>query len=422
MPTFDGDNLIVTLDSGVTEVDVREDLYEAWKDWLLGNNSNMKYPQLFRPVGGDPLTGELKAGTYFFWNNVAGWRLRPPEEDITTYLTGSLVAESTDLPIFIPTIGAFTAAIIGLQPVTQLATSGGGLSAGELATLERLNYMEAGVWIDTELVPAGDGSQASPFNTLTAAVDYAEAEGIKTLYVYADITLDRQLKNFKVIGVGTPTIDANGQDLTKSEFWHCKMQGNYIGVIIVQESVLLGGFYLNGFFEKNGLAGDLICVDGASVFMKDNASAIAGLGRPTVSMNATGWCNLSVRGNEGGLTLKDCNNVLDEVTVEVAEGSLTFDSSNTTTVANSMIARGMCKFVNEVPTAGVVIDETGYPANINIADSILRNKTETNPVTGIMTVFARDNVTPLFTANIWENIAATDPYAGNAVNRRDRLE
>lgn len=60
-------------------------------------------------------------------------------------------------------------------------------------------------------------------------------------------------------------------------------------------------------------------------------------------------------------------------------------------------------------------------AQVNIQNKILRNRTETNPVTGIMTVYDDDNITPLFTCNIWENIAGTNPYAGNAVNRRDKL-
>ena len=197
------------------------------------------------------------------------------------------------------------------------------------------------------------------------------------------------------------------------------MEGNYVGTIVVQESVLLNGFYLNGFFENNSLRGDLICVDGAEVFLKDNSSGIAGLGRPSISMSAGGTCKLSVRGNGGGLTIKDGDNILDEVTVEVSEGSLTFDASNTNA---NMVARGTCNFVDLATAAGAsVTDETGNPANINISKKILQNRTETNPVTGIMTVYDDDGTTVLFTANIWENIAGTDPYAGNAINRRDGL-
>jgi len=58
---------------------------------------------------------------------------------------------------------------------------------------------------------------------------------------------------------------------------------------------------------------------------------------------------------------------------------------------------------------------------LTIIDNVLINRTETNPVTGVMTIFAKDDVTPLYTTNIWENVGATTPYGGNAVNRRDRL-
>jgi len=210
-----------------------------------------------------------------------------------------------------------------------------------------LKHIERGVWIDTEQISVGDGSQGNPFNSLTTAIDYAEEQGIKTLYIYADILIDRLLKNFKVIGVGTPTIDCNGQDLNRSEFSRCKIEGSYIGAIIVQESVLLNNFWLNGYFEGNGLAGNLFCVDGGEVFLKNNASAISGLGRPTISMNIAGSTKLSVRGNGGGLTIKDCNNALDEVTIEVAEGSLTFDSSNDLKFDGQMVARGSGNFVDE---------------------------------------------------------------------------
>jgi len=81
--------------------------------------------------------------------------------------------------------------------------------------------------------------------------------------------------------------------------------------------------------------------------MKDNASAISGLGRPTISMNATGSCKLSLRGNGGGMTIKHCNNALDEVTAEISEGSLTFDNTNDLQFDGQMVARGLGKFVDE---------------------------------------------------------------------------
>ena len=184
-----------------------------------------------------------------------------------------------------------------------------------------LGYIDHMVYINTENVAAGNGTQNAPFNNLTNAIDFAESKNIRKLIVQADITIDRQLKTFTLVGVGNPTIDCNGQNLTGCEFWHCAMEGNYIGAITVQESILLDGFWLNGFFEKCALNGDLFCIDLSQVNLVKCISNIAGTGRPTISMNAAGTCLLSVRGFNGGMTIRHCNTVTDAVTVEMSGGA-----------------------------------------------------------------------------------------------------
>jgi len=52
---------------------------------------------------------------------------------------------------------------------------------------------------------------------------------------------------------------------------------------------------------------------------------------------------------------------------------------------------------------------------------ILRNKTVTDPATGLMTVYDDDGVSVLFTANIFQDAGGTTPYDGNGINLRDRL-
>ena len=124
--------------------------------------------------------------------------------------------------------------------------------------------------------------------------------------------------------------------------------------------MLKNNCWLNGYFQNCGLAGDLFCIDGSNVLIKDCASVVPGLGRPTISMNGAGSASLSVRNNNGGITIKDCNTALDVVTVEVAQGSLTFDSSCTD---GEMVARGVCKFVDET-TGATVTDETLPPEKV----------------------------------------------------------
>jgi len=374
--TVHTDTKLIYINDAVTDFDIKIDLYSDLKEWfkLRENSGFVNFP--IRSIGGDPtITGQTAGDIYFM---VDGWRvvidLRKVsvtgvlfsddydsawlnKEDlalITPIQVSSLVTSVTpQLDQFgIPTAAENAETLLSYD-INNLGLSDtfGGMIKEQLHILEHLERM---VWIDTERAEVGDGTQSFPFNDLTTAIDYAESEGINKLKVYADITLDRQLKNFLIDGVGTPTIDTNGQDLSKSEFLHCKMEGTYTGTIIVQESVLLNGFNLNGFFETCGLAGDLTCVDGSSVLLTQCISLIAGTGRPTISMNATGTTQLSIRKNGGGMTIKDCNQVTDAVTVEVSEGALTFDSSCSD---GEMVARGDCELIDET-TGATVLNQT----------------------------------------------------------------
>ena len=111
MPTFDGDNLVVILDSGVTVVDVKVKLYSDWKEWFK-TGTNSKYPLAMRAIAGDP-KGSITAAPTFFFRNDLGWRIRPPEENITITLIGDLQAEDTSLPMIVPTIGTYTVLVLG---------------------------------------------------------------------------------------------------------------------------------------------------------------------------------------------------------------------------------------------------------------------------------------------------------------------
>lgn len=51
-----------------------------------------------------------------------------------------------------------------------------------------------------------------------------------------------------------------------------------------------------------------------------------------------------------------------------------------------------------------------------------RNRVVTDPVAGTYTVYADDNTTPLYVADLWEDADGTVPYTGSGAERRDRLE
>lgn len=67
--TIDGKNKKIIVAAGVTNLDIKIDVYSAWKEWVRIRD-NGKYPPAIRSVGGDSTVGDQKAGDiYFLINN-----------------------------------------------------------------------------------------------------------------------------------------------------------------------------------------------------------------------------------------------------------------------------------------------------------------------------------------------------------------
>jgi len=80
---FDAYEKIIYVNEGVRELDVKIDIYSAWKEWVL---SSPEYPlpswqkEAISAIGGEPLNDTLNVGSTFFLEN--GWRIQPfPEKE-----------------------------------------------------------------------------------------------------------------------------------------------------------------------------------------------------------------------------------------------------------------------------------------------------------------------------------------------------
>ena len=86
--TFDGENRLIYVNEGVTELDVQIDLYSAWKEWMVQYPEHAGFLPAMRVVGGDPIgPGRALGATYFLTN---GWRLRTWEGDHRLVILGNL--------------------------------------------------------------------------------------------------------------------------------------------------------------------------------------------------------------------------------------------------------------------------------------------------------------------------------------------
>lgn len=361
--TFDGDNLLITLDAPTAGVlnQTAEQVYDDAKQWYLASGLNRKYPFPFTTSGGEPITTDAFAGQYYFLRNDLGWRIRSTDADQDVYWDGNLIPTDLLLPI-IEGWPARTILHLGLQPIVQ------GLSL--LADVH--GQVEREIWIDTSALINGTGYQSSPYNNVTDAIDDAEANGILNLVLLDDLTLDRQLKNFTIRGIGEPTVDPNNQILTGCRFDDCQFSGTFNPTL--DSNSFWHCYFLNGVtgvqgdLHECGFTGTVSLVAGGTCTIIDGYSLVPGLSRPTIDVGG-GGCAVSIRNYRGGLILAGTDGVADEVTVSLAMGRLQLAASNT---AGTISVRGICDFDDQsagstVETSGLVdsiifgrLIETGY--------------------------------------------------------------
>ena len=117
--TFDGTTKRITVNSGVTSLDVTIDLYSDWKEWVLLSD-NSKYLPAFRTFGGDPTASGQYAPSYFFLTN--GWRV--VVTNLSLAVSGNLYTDEGTTP-FIATNSSITHKTSDAAIVSTGGSSGG---------------------------------------------------------------------------------------------------------------------------------------------------------------------------------------------------------------------------------------------------------------------------------------------------------
>lgn len=158
---FNGPSKLIIVHTGITEVDVKVDLYSDWKEWVIvGDNS--KYPIAFSAIGGDPIGGGKFLGTTFFLEN--GWKIRPYEGDHRLDIAGNLYDRGGGNP-FVSTLGDFNVVInTTTSNIVDTVETGGstGPSANEIA---------AAIWDKAAIGHTSGGTFGEFINMIKATGD-----------------------------------------------------------------------------------------------------------------------------------------------------------------------------------------------------------------------------------------------------------
>jgi hypothetical protein len=203
------------------------------------------------------------------------------------------------------------------------------------------------VYIDTENSPGGQyGYQQDPFNNFTDAVDYMEANGLQIMGLETDATVDRQLRNFEIDGIGRlPQLDLNGQVMDGCTVRNCAITGTQgvnggPGVLIAFECQFNNVSDFEGAGSLIGGIGTIAFKNGANVILNELLPFSAG---SVVTLSCTpatspdGPCSVGVQNASGDFILSDMDNAGDVIHIAMKQGTVTIDSSCT---AGSIVITG----------------------------------------------------------------------------------
>jgi len=353
---INGETLIITLDAvvaGVLDVDVGADLYTVWKTWM--KQGNMRYPPAFRTTGGDELTAIIDAGAYFFLRNDYGWRIKSYENDATYYLVGNLAVQDTSLPAFIPTIGTYTAAILGLQPVTQ------GVTPAMANQLEQISFAD-GVAVSPATGEPGTGNDVNnnPIGTRIAPSDNMAdahyilmARGLDKFYLMDSLTIGATDLSMGHAFIGDSpfivlTIEI-AADVTNCSVTNLSLTGELDGLNSITNCSLKAVTNVSGIVHNCELTDDITLSGGIHII--ESYSAKSGAGYINIT---TGAHTIEVSDWHRSLGLKGMTAGIH--TIEMYGGQLHLDATCT---GGTIYVRGAYSLPPDDQSTGtVVIDQS----------------------------------------------------------------
>jgi hypothetical protein len=305
---------------------------------------------------------------------------------------------------------------------TLIETGVSGLTADESLKLDQMHGMtERSIYFDDTAGAGGAGYQQDPVSSINEIVSATSITGIRHVKADSDITLDRNMLQYQWDGRDQlHTMDLAGWLVADSSFMNLKVTGDGVSSDVFMRGCALENLLgVKGSFHDCGFEGT-ITPDGTGKSVFHNCySEVPGLTRPILSFSdSAGAMQVALRSWSGGLEIASMTQTNDECSIEVESGRILIATSCT----NGLISvRGIGYLTND--SAGTTVDVTGFvdASDITKMRKLLQNRMETNPTTGVMTIYDDDDTTVLFTGNIFEDVAATQIYRGRGIERRNRL-
>jgi hypothetical protein len=278
------------------------------------------------------------------------------------------------------------------------------------------------VYIDTNGATTGTdldkGTATNPVNNLTDARTIADREGISTFKFRGTLTLDQNYSDWAFLGLGSETdntVNFNSQTVNRTIVRNATVTGTMTGKIELQECSLVAVVGFEGVARWCGLQNTTQLANNAKVVFETCFSEVAGTNTPAFDIGTN--CNLNVRHYSGGLKLENftagCTG-----TVDLDSGHLVLDGTD---LGGTLVVRGVGHLTDQGSSGmTIVTDGLVQGTDTSLTRKILVNRLETDPVSGVLTIYDDDN-TPLGTAQLFEDVSGSQTYRGSGAERRNKL-
>jgi hypothetical protein len=333
---------------------------------------------------------------------------------------GNLVAvddvEAELDPVF-PTVGtqivrtsASSATLQELQDI-QFASFNGGVTIDVLAGNSGTEF------------PAGTPRQ--PCDGFPDCKTIADDRGLIEYFIRGNITLDTgdDVSNHIMTGqsLTLTKITINpGANVLNTDFRLATITGTLDGGSTIADCTVQTLNFVEGMIRDCMLApGAVITLGGTKIVHLMNSMELApGTNVPIIDLGGSGH-PIAVRNYAGQIRIKNKTGS-DAADFDLLSGSIFIEDTVTT---GTIVLSGVGRWENKDTYAGgaTIVNELVEGDIFQIISKIMKNRIETNPVTGVMTVFDDDDVTVLLTGNIYEDVLAAQIYRGRGIERRNRL-
>ena len=307
--SFDGVAKVISITTppdvdGVVTVDVKVDLYSAWKEWAL-TGDNAKYLQAMRAVGGDQISATQSLGATFFLMN--DWRVRPYEASHRLVLSGNLYTDPAGSSPVINTLGAYNVVIE--YAVSNLVDS---VNSAQEASIQHGLFAGA-VHIDTSSSYSGTvfpvGTPQAPVNNLADAMAIAVAQGFKRIHCINDLIIDSGANYTGYIFEGDSPLSSYVNVSTDATVTDCEFQNLHLEGVLdanawvtdCEIGILTGA---QGRFLRCGISNVITIGSTGAVFLNCYATRLTALENAVIDMGGSNY-KCAVHNFTGHLALRN---------------------------------------------------------------------------------------------------------------------